>query len=174
MYYTSRALRGAELGYPKIEKLAFALVTSARQLCPYYRAHPMKVLTSHPLKKALHKMDSFGRVVQWSVELGEFDIEYVPKTAIRGHAMADFLGQLTEDVEVVSDKLAGLTWMVDVDGSSNKDGSKAEIVLTASHGLIFEHAICFEVDATNNEAEYEALITGMTTVRRLSATNINV
>ena len=36
MYYTSRALRGAEERYPLIEKLAFAPVTAARKLNPYF------------------------------------------------------------------------------------------------------------------------------------------
>ena len=36
MYYTSRALRGAEERYPLIEKLAFALVTAAHKLNPYF------------------------------------------------------------------------------------------------------------------------------------------
>ena len=36
IYYTSQALRGAEERYPPIEKLAFALVTLARKLKPYF------------------------------------------------------------------------------------------------------------------------------------------
>ena len=36
VYYTSQALRGAEERYPPIEKLAFALVTAARKLKPYF------------------------------------------------------------------------------------------------------------------------------------------
>ena len=36
VYYTSRALQGAEERYPPMEKLAFALVTTARKLKPYF------------------------------------------------------------------------------------------------------------------------------------------
>ena len=36
VYYTSRALRGAEARYPQIEKLAFALVTASRKLRHYF------------------------------------------------------------------------------------------------------------------------------------------
>ena len=36
MYYASRALRGAEERYSPMEKLAFALVTAARKLNPYF------------------------------------------------------------------------------------------------------------------------------------------
>ena len=50
VYYASRALRGAEERYPPMEKLAFALVTTARKLKPYFQAHPVVVLTDRPLR----------------------------------------------------------------------------------------------------------------------------
>ena len=49
VYYTSRALRGAKERYPPMEKLAFALVTAARKLKPYFQAHTVNVLTDKPL-----------------------------------------------------------------------------------------------------------------------------
>ena len=36
MYYTGRALQGVENRYPRLEKLAFALITLARRLQPYF------------------------------------------------------------------------------------------------------------------------------------------
>ena len=51
VYYTSRALRGAEGRYPMMEKLAFALVTASRKLRHYFQAHVINVLTNHPLKE---------------------------------------------------------------------------------------------------------------------------
>lgn len=39
VYYINRALHKAEFKYPLIEKLAFALVTVARKLRPYFQAH---------------------------------------------------------------------------------------------------------------------------------------
>ena len=39
VYYCSRALRGAEERYPKMEKLILALVTTSRKLRPYFQAH---------------------------------------------------------------------------------------------------------------------------------------
>jgi hypothetical protein len=43
VYFTSRALHGAEGRYPRIEKLALALITSARRLRPYFQAHAIRV-----------------------------------------------------------------------------------------------------------------------------------
>jgi hypothetical protein len=53
VYFTSKAFHGAEERYPRIEKLAFALVVSARRLRPYFQAHAIRVLTEYPLKKVL-------------------------------------------------------------------------------------------------------------------------
>ena len=56
-YYTSRALRGAEGRCPMMEKLAFALITAYRKLRHYFQAHVINVLTNHPLKKAMNKLE---------------------------------------------------------------------------------------------------------------------
>ena len=58
VYYTSRALRGAEARYPQIEKLAFALITASRKLRHYFQAHIINVMTDHPLKKAMNKLEA--------------------------------------------------------------------------------------------------------------------
>ncbi|XP_075642021.1 uncharacterized protein LOC142613526 [Castanea sativa] len=60
VYYTSRALKGVEGRYPMMEKLAFALVTTSRKLRPYFQAHVISVLTDHPLKKAMNKLEATG------------------------------------------------------------------------------------------------------------------
>ena len=44
VYYTSRALRGAEGRYLLIEKLAFSLVTASRKLRHYFQAHVINVM----------------------------------------------------------------------------------------------------------------------------------
>ena len=49
VYYTSRALRGAEERYPLREKLVFALVTTIHKLKSYFQAHTMVILTNKPL-----------------------------------------------------------------------------------------------------------------------------
>ena len=74
VYYTSRALRGAEGRYPLIEKLAFAFITASRKLRHYFQAHVINVMTDHTLKKAMNKLESAGQLIQWAVELSEFDI----------------------------------------------------------------------------------------------------
>ncbi|XP_065015514.1 uncharacterized protein LOC135642962 [Musa acuminata AAA Group] len=49
VYYASHVLTGPEERYPPIEKLALALVLSARKLRPYFQAHPVEVITDQLL-----------------------------------------------------------------------------------------------------------------------------
>ena len=78
VYYASRALREAEERYPPMEKLAFALVTIARKLKPYFQAHTVVVLTDKPLQRATSNPDAVGRLALWAIELSEFNIQYCP------------------------------------------------------------------------------------------------
>ena len=117
IYYTSRALRGAEERYPLIEKLAFALITASRKLRHYFQAHVINVMTDHPLKKAMNKLEAAGRLIQWAVELSEFNIRYQPWHAIMAQALVDFIAKFTPscgDMEGMEDSKK---WVVHVDGS---------------------------------------------------------
>ena len=76
VYYTRRALRGAKGRYSLIEKLAFALITASRKLRHYFQAHIINVMTDHPLKKAMNKLEVEGRLIQWAVKLSEFNVRY--------------------------------------------------------------------------------------------------
>ena len=58
VYYYSRALRGAEERYPRMEKLILALVTAARKLRPYFQAHTIEVPIEYPMKQVLHKPET--------------------------------------------------------------------------------------------------------------------
>ena len=62
VYYASRALHDAEERYPPMEKLAFALVTAARKLKPYFQAHTVNVLTNKPLWRAMSNPEATGRL----------------------------------------------------------------------------------------------------------------
>ena len=63
VYYTSRALRGAEGRYPLIEKLNFALITASRKLRHYFQAHVINVMIDHLLKKAMNKWEAAGLLI---------------------------------------------------------------------------------------------------------------
>lgn len=90
-------MKGAELGYPKIERVGLALVSAARKLRPYFLSHPVIVRTNFPLNTTLGRVDASGRMMKWAVELGQFEINYEPRVAIKGQALADFQQEATRE-----------------------------------------------------------------------------
>ncbi|KAL0444282.1 UNVERIFIED_CONTAM: hypothetical protein Slati_2150900 [Sesamum latifolium] len=61
----------------------------------------------------------------------------------------------------VEDTSSDQVWLLHVDGSSTIQGSGTDIVITSPQGEDLEFAIKFGFKASNNEAEYEALVIGM-------------
>lgn len=81
IFYVSKSLDGKEIRYPTLEKLALAVVISARKLCPYFQFHSIVILTTQPLQIILHNPNQSGRMAKWAIELSEYDIEYKSKTS---------------------------------------------------------------------------------------------
>ena len=100
VYYVSKRLLDAETRYSNMEKLAYALILASRKLRPYFQCYKIEVRTSFPLRQVLHKPEASGRIMKWAVELGQFDIEYKPRTAIKGQALADFILEFPPTFEV--------------------------------------------------------------------------
>ncbi|XP_017426213.1 uncharacterized protein LOC108334788 [Vigna angularis] len=163
IYFVSRTLQGAEERYSRIEKIALALLTASRRLRPYFQSHQVIVRTDHPIAKILRKPDLAGRMVSWSVELSEFGLRYEPRGSVKGQHLADFAA---ESLPPPEDSITN--WLLSVDGSSGKNGGGAGIVLEGPDGLVIEQAITFNFPASNNQAEYEALIAGLSLARELT------
>ena len=103
VYYVSKALLDTESRYSNMEKLVLALVMSARKLRPYFQGHPITVYSAYPLRSILHKPELSGRLTKWAVELGEHDITYQPRTAIKSQALADFVADFSPNLNVPED-----------------------------------------------------------------------
>ncbi|XP_071920747.1 uncharacterized protein [Coffea arabica] len=179
VYYVSRALRGPETRYTQVEKLVLGLVHAARRLKPYFLTHPISVRTDQPIRQILVRPEPSGRLTKWAVELGEYDLSYEPRTAIKAQALADFLAEFTftggpESTSALAEVSTPSLWRLYVDGSSNGDVSGAGLLLEGSQGEMCSYALRFGFPATNNEAEYEALIAGLQLARRLGAQQIHV
>ncbi|XP_012835110.1 PREDICTED: uncharacterized protein LOC105955856 [Erythranthe guttata] len=157
IYYVSRALRGAEQRYSNIERLALALITAARKLRPYFQSHQVVVLTNFPLKQIFQSPETSGRMAKWAIELSEYGVEFRSRPAIKAQVLADFLVEMTFNESTCSTP----TWTVYVDGSSTTGGSGAGIWITSPEGDALEYALKLEFPASNNEAEYEALVAGL-------------
>ncbi|XP_027158174.1 uncharacterized protein LOC113780841 [Coffea eugenioides] len=133
----------------------------------------------YPLRQILVRPEASGRLTKWAVELGEYDLSYEPRTAIKTQILADFLAELTftegrESTSALAEVSTPRLWMLYVDGSSNGDRSGAGLLLKGPQGEVCSYALRFDFPATNNEAEYEALIAGLQLARRLGAQRIHV
>ncbi|GKU90476.1 hypothetical protein SLEP1_g4466 [Rubroshorea leprosula] len=133
IYYISSVLHGAELRYPIAEKAALAVI--------------------------LQKLECSGRLIKWAVELGEFEITFQQRSAIRAQALVDFIVECTPCHSTPNPEPND--WTLYVDGASSSKGSGAGALLIGPDGYQSEHALKFNFDATNNMAEYETLLLGL-------------
>ena len=62
--------------------------------------------------------------------------------------------------------------MLSIDGSSNQQGSGTDVILEGPNGLLIEQTLRFAFKASNNKAEYEALIAGMLLAKEMGAQNL--
>ncbi|XP_013588955.1 PREDICTED: uncharacterized protein LOC106297219 [Brassica oleracea var. oleracea] len=65
-----------ETRYPTLEKMALAVVTSARKLRPYFQSHTIEILSNQPLRTVMQNTNQPGRLTKWAMELSEHDIVY--------------------------------------------------------------------------------------------------
>ncbi|XP_021727707.1 uncharacterized protein LOC110694851 [Chenopodium quinoa] len=182
VYYVSKTLLPSEVRYTSLEKLSLALFNAVKKLRHYFETHHVVVMTNYPLKSVLRKPDLTGRLGKWSISLSTMDIEYQPRKAIKSQALADFVADFSPDLQVIADKeLEEINsvqgkgkWILFVDGSSNQRGEGLGMVLKSPQGDMIVRSVSCDFKATNNEAEYEALIAGMTVAKDLGATSLDV
>ncbi|GKB26842.1 reverse transcriptase domain-containing protein [Tanacetum coccineum] len=102
---------------------------------------------------------------KWNLELEGYEIQYRPKTSIKGQILADFIVERPDeespDELIAEPEELPEPWTLFTDGSSCIDGSGAGLILTNLEGVEFTYAMRFRFEATNNEVEYEALIAGL-------------
>ncbi|CAL2278651.1 unnamed protein product [Prunus armeniaca] len=113
--------------------------------------------------------------MKWAIELSLYDLLYRPKTAIKAQALADFVAEFTssaKEEKLVSKKKESLRvyqtsteldqprniWQLRVDGASNQKGAGAGVIIITPNGTLLKQAITLGFPASNNEAEYEALL----------------
>ena len=166
-----------KLRYLPLEKATLALLQVAKKLPHYFQSSTVIVLSDLPLKMLLQRSDFLGRITRWEVYLGSLCVEYKPQTAIKGQVLAEFLAEFQYDLSnpsllIPTETQLGLVagrWELFVDGASNSKGSGIGIVLASPEGLVLEQAVRLKFSASNNEAEYEALMIGLKIAKKLGA-----
>ena len=109
-------------------------------------------------------------MTKWAIELGEFDVKFMPRITIKGQAVADFVAEFSYPTKVFgSENVTSSTlrkqlvdsdptdpnnfWNMRIDGSSNVNGSGAGIVLESPTGEKVRYALRLQFPTINNEAE---------------------
>ncbi|XP_071715219.1 uncharacterized protein [Rutidosis leptorrhynchoides] len=147
IYFVSKVLQLSETNYPPLHRMVYVLVHTARQ--------------------------SSGRLAKWDIELGEYEINFAPRNAVKGQILADFLLETNEKVEHDNKMVPQQhVWELHTDGASSEEGTGKGLVLTSSYGEEYTYALKFCFYASNNEAEYEALLFGLRIALEMGITNL--
>ena len=94
VFFVNRMLLDAETHYSAVENMVLALGNAKKKLRHYFDTHPIMVITDFPIKQILSKPDLSGMLTKWAIDLGIYDIHYVPRAAKKGQVMADFLVEI--------------------------------------------------------------------------------
>ncbi|KAL0434404.1 UNVERIFIED_CONTAM: Polyprotein P3 [Sesamum latifolium] len=127
------------------------------------------VLTNQPLKHILASPNASGRMTKWAIELSEHGIEFEARPAIKAQVLADFISEVTGN----EDSIHRQEWTMFVDGSSTSSKSGVSIVIKSPEADYIEYAITLEFPASNNEAEYEAILLGCKLIHAAGARKVH-
>ncbi|XP_074327706.1 uncharacterized protein LOC141665619 [Apium graveolens] len=136
------------------------------------------------------KPKSSGRLKKLAIELGEFNIKYNPRTAIKAQALAEFVVEcIISNQEVGGQKIVtlegeekekyeGVTlkeyWVLHYDRASKTKSSGAGLVLQSPEAFMIEYALKLDFPNMNNEAKYEVSIDGLDLDRAMMAKNLKI
>jgi hypothetical protein len=160
VYFISEVLGPSKKKYPQVQKLLYVVLLTARKLRHYFDDHKAIVVTGFLIGDILHNKEAIGRIAKWACELGSHDIEFRPRTAIKTQALVDFVSEWTEQ-QVPDNPETAEVWRMYFDGSLKLQGAGAGILFTAPGGKHLRYALQLLFPASNNAAEYEALIHGL-------------
>jgi hypothetical protein len=160
VYFISEVLGPSKKKYPQVQKLLYGVLLTARKLRHYFDDHKVIVVTEFPIGDILHNKEAIGRIAKWACELGAHDIKFRPRTAIKTQALVDFVSEWTEQ-QVPDNPETTEVWRMYFNGSLKLQGAGAGILFIAPGSEQLKYALQLLFPASNNAAEYEALIHGL-------------
>jgi hypothetical protein len=91
VYYISEVLHKAKTRYLEVHKLLYAVLITSRKLRHYFQAHRISLVTSDPLRAVLRNPNVTDNIAKWAVELAEFDLDFIPRYAVKSQVLANFI-----------------------------------------------------------------------------------
>jgi ribonuclease HI len=136
------------------------VVLARRKLRHYFEAHPVTVVSSFPLAKIVHNREATGRIAKWSVELMGEALTYAPRKGIKAQVLADFIAEWT-DTQLPPPQIQAECWIMYFDRSVMKTGACAGLLFVSPLRIHMRYMVRLHFPASNNMAEYEALLSGL-------------
>lgn len=100
-----------------------------------------------------------GRLAARTIQLSQFHIEYIPRTAVKAQSLSDFMEKCQFSTpSPIEEVQPSKPWVLFVDGSSTNSIGGTGIILISPEGFKIQQALKFSFPVTNNVAKYEALI----------------
>ena len=130
-------------------------------------------MTDHPIRKSINKPEAAGRMVQWVIELSQFNIEYHPRTAIKAQALANFIAEFTF-TNKDNPKHEAERWTIQTNGSSAPRRGGVGVVITTPDRELLKYGVRLKFLATNNKVEYKGILTGLRLRRALGVKHLLV
>ena len=171
IYYLSEVLSASKQNYPHYQKMCYGVHFAAKKLKPYFQEHPITVVCTAPLAEIIGSRDTSSRMAKWAIELAPYTIHYQPHTAIKSQALADFLVDWAE-TQYLPPAPDSTHWRMHFDGSKMRTGLGVGVILTSPKGDKLKYALQIHFAASNNVAEYEALIHGLRLAKELGIRRI--
>src|SRR3989337_4582601 len=166
VYYLSEVLSASKQNYPHYQKMCYVVYFTAKKLKQYFQEHVITVASTAPIGEIMGCRDASGWVAKWAIELASHTILYEPRTTIKSQALADFLVDWTE-TQYLPPPPDSTHWRMHFDGSKMRPGLGAGIVLSPPKGDRLRYALQIHFAASNNVAEYEALVHGLRLAKEL-------
>jgi hypothetical protein len=135
------------------------VVLARRKLRHYFEAHPVTVVSSFALGEIIRNPDAAGRIAKWSVELMGETLAYAPRKAIKSQILADFVAEWT-DTQLPLPQIQAECWTLHFDRSVMKTGAGAGLLFISPLREHMRYTVRLHFPASNNIAEYEALLCG--------------
>src|SRR4051812_6158176 len=174
IYYLSMLLTKSQQQYLHYQKLLLAIITTSRKVPHYFDEHPITIVSSAPLADILNNPGATGRVSKWNINLSPRDLQFKHPTAIKAQVLPDFLVEWTE-VQTLGPPDLSNSWTMFFDGSKRQQGAGAGMVLVSPKGMKLRYVLQINFsNASNNEAEYEALLHGMHMAKTCGTTRLSV
>jgi ribonuclease HI len=172
VYFISEVLSETKIRYPQIQKQLYAVILRRRKLRHYFESHPVTMVSSFPLGEIIQCREASGRIAKQAVELMGETLSFAHRKAIKSQVLADFLAEWI-DTQLPTAPIQAELWTMYFDGSLMKTGAGAGLLFVSPLGEHVRYVIRLHFPASNNVAEYEALVNGLSIAIELGVRHLD-